>query len=72
MRYNRRVTVRELSQETGINAGNVEQIVHNELKTKKTAGFALLPPRQGSPSYRRFNIGDSTDTEVGCTASSTV
>jgi hypothetical protein len=41
-------------------------------KRKKNAGFNLLPPRQRSSSHWGFNGGNSTETEVGCSASSTV
>jgi hypothetical protein len=45
----------------------------NSLKWKKTAGFTLPPlTRQRSSSHHRFNTGGYTETEVGCTASSTV
>jgi hypothetical protein len=46
--------------------------VGNPLKAKKKAGFSLLPPGQRSSSHCDFNDGNSTETEVGCPASSTV
>jgi hypothetical protein len=42
------------------------------LKAKKEAGFSVLPPRRRLSSHCRFNGGNSTETEVGCTASSSV
>jgi hypothetical protein len=48
IRDSRRVTVLELPQETGISVGSVEEIVHNELKFRKTASskttLFLAPP----------------------------
>jgi hypothetical protein len=49
-----------------------EKVVCNPLKAKKNAGFSLLPLRQRSCSHCGFNDGNSTETEVGCPASSTV
>jgi hypothetical protein len=37
IRANRRITVLELSQEVGISAGSVEEILHNELKLNKVS-----------------------------------
>jgi hypothetical protein len=42
------------------------------LKAKKKAGFSLLSPGQRSSSHCGFNDGNSTETEVGCPASSAV
>jgi hypothetical protein len=50
----------------------IKSEVSNPLKAKKKAGFSLLPPRQRSSSHCGFNDGNSTETEVGCPASSTV
>jgi histone-lysine N-methyltransferase SETMAR len=36
-RANRRITVLELSQEVGISAGSVKEILHNELKVSKVS-----------------------------------
>jgi hypothetical protein len=47
-------------------------VLFNPLKVKKKAGFSFLPPRQRSSSHCSFNDGNSTETEVGCPASSTV
>jgi hypothetical protein len=49
-----------------------ESEAENTLKVKKVAGFSLLPPRQCSSSHCRFNDDNSTETEVVCTASSSV
>jgi DNA-binding Xre family transcriptional regulator len=37
IRANRRITLLELSQEAGISAGSVEEILHNELKVSKVS-----------------------------------
>jgi hypothetical protein len=49
IRDSRRVTIRELSQETGIGVGSAKEIVHNELKFSKVS--ASWVPRLLSPEH---------------------
>jgi hypothetical protein len=50
IRVNRRITVLELSQEVGISAGSVEEILHKELKVSKLS--ASWVPRLLSSEHR--------------------
>jgi hypothetical protein len=52
--------------------GVIHLEVGNPLKAKKKAGFSFIPPGQRSSSHCSFNDGNSTETEVGGPASSTV
>jgi histone-lysine N-methyltransferase SETMAR len=54
IRANRRITVLELSQETGISVGSVEEILHNELKVSKVS--ARWVPRLLTPEHRERRL----------------
>jgi histone-lysine N-methyltransferase SETMAR len=54
IRANRRITVLELSQEVGISAGSVEEILHNELKVSRVS--ARWVPRLLSPEHREIRL----------------
>ena len=54
IRANRRITVLELSQEVGISAGSVEEILHNELKVSKVS--ARWFPRHLSPEHKERRL----------------
>jgi hypothetical protein len=54
IRASRRITVLELSQEVGIIAGSVEEILHNELKVSKVS--ASWVPRPLSPEHRERSL----------------
>jgi histone-lysine N-methyltransferase SETMAR len=54
IRANRRITVLELSQEVGISAGSVEEILHNEMKVSRVS--ARWVPRLLSPEHRERRL----------------
>jgi hypothetical protein len=54
IRANRHITVLELSQEVGISAGSVEEILHNELKVSTVS--ARWVPRLLSPEHRERRL----------------
>jgi hypothetical protein len=55
-----------------LNSPELHSGAGSTLKVKKAAGFSSFPPRQRSSSHCCFNDGNSTETEVGCTASPSV
>jgi hypothetical protein len=54
IRANRRISVLELSQEVGISAGSVEEILHNELNVSKVSPRWF--PRHLSPEHKERRL----------------